>query len=101
MDWLPYAGPVVDLDKAHYHAWIRIEHSYTGMDGKPSKIPAYFATLRSYHNPMTARNQAKYFMNPAYGRAGVMVLKCDGSKTSCPTWVAALVGDENCDQETE
>ena len=46
----------------------------------------YSATLRPYHNRMTARNHAKPFMDPAYGNAGVMVLKCDGSPATCPTW---------------
>ena len=87
MDWKPYTGPVVALDSPHFHAWILEKHTLTDLDGQPWTALAYFATTRPYHNRMTARNNAPPFMDPAHGTAGVIVLKCDGNRDSCPAWM--------------
>ena len=85
MEWTPYTGPVVPLDEPHFHNWILGERT-SNFGGQPWTSLVYSATLRPYHNRMTARNHAKPFMDPAYGKAGVMVLKCDGNPATCPTW---------------
>ena len=86
MEYPPYTGPVVALDKPHFHAWILGEHTFTYLDGQPMTALAYFATLRPFHNRMTARNRGRLHANPDYGAAGVMVLKCDADPNTCPTW---------------
>ena len=86
MEWTPYTGPVVDLEKPHYHAWILGEHTCTYLDDQPMTAQLYSPIIRPFHNRMTARNRAQHFMDPAYGKAGVMVLKCDANPKTCPTW---------------
>ena len=86
MEWTPYTGPVVELDKPHYHAWILGEQTVPYYDGEPWTYLIYTATTRPYHNRMTARNRGRMVANPDYGGAGVMVLKCDANPKTCPTW---------------
>ena len=86
MEWTPYTGPVVDLEKPHYHAWILAEHTFTYMDGQPMTAQLYSPILAPYKNRMTAWTRGRMVANPDYGKAGVMVLKCDAHPKVCPTW---------------
>ena len=77
MDYQPYDGPVVDLDRKHFHRWHLGQTTYTGVDGEPWGTLAYIPTLRPYNDRQTARNHGLQFGgNP-------MVLQCDGG-AGCP-----------------
>ena len=89
MEWKPYDGPIVDLEGPHFHPWILAEIEVPQIDGTPGVALVYSSGARPYHNRMTARNQAKYFADPKYGKAGIMVLKCTG-KVTCPAWTQYL-----------
>ena len=87
MEWTPYTGPVVDLEKPHFHAWILGEDTFTWLDGKPWTAQRYSDNTPALsQSPMTARNHGRFAANPDYGKAGVMVLKCDANPKVCPTW---------------
>ena len=73
----PYDGPVVDLDKKHFHRWHLGEKAYTGIDGKPWNTLAYVPAIRPYKDRQTARNHGAQFGGTQ------MVLQCDGGE-GCP-----------------
>ena len=84
----PYDGPVVDLDKDHFHRWHLGQSTYTGVDGKPWRTLAYLPAFRAYYNPATARNHGNQFGD------AFMVLKCDGG-AGCPSRFDPFEGGDN------
>ena len=47
----PYDGPVVDLDKDHFHRWHLGQSTYTGVDGKPWRTLAYLPAFPGLLQP--------------------------------------------------